>query len=48
MNTKIVKCIDCGKEFKIDSKSRKIRCDDCYKKERQRINKNYNDKTSSL
>ena len=48
MNTKIIKCVDCNKEFEVDSKSRRIRCDECYKIERQRINKNYNNKTSSL
>lgn len=37
--TKTVKCCDCGKEFEIESNSRKIRCDECYKIERQRINR---------
>lgn len=27
--TKIIKCIDCGKEFEVTSKSRKTRCDKC-------------------
>lgn len=39
--TKTIKCIEpnCGKEFEVDAISRRIRCNDCYKKERQRIEK---------
>lgn len=37
--TKILICRDCGREFEVDSNSRRIRCDLCYKKERQRINR---------
>ena len=34
--TKLVVCIDCGKEFKIDSKNNKsIRCSDCYAEHRK-------------
>ena len=36
---KTVICVDCGNEFSIDSNSRKIRCENCYKIERQRINR---------
>ena len=32
-------CCDCGKKFEIKSSSRRIRCDNCYKTERQRINR---------
>ena len=39
IETKTVICVDCGKEFNIDSNSRKIRCENCYKIERQRINR---------
>lgn len=38
---KTIVCCDCGKEFVTNSNSRRIRCDDCHKKERSRINKNY-------
>ena len=36
---KTVVCCDCGKEFEIKSNSRKIRCDNCYRLERQEHNK---------
>ena len=36
---KIITCIDCGKEFEAASNSRTKRCEDCKKKERQRIEK---------
>ena len=39
IETKTIVCIDCGKEIEIDSRSRKIRCDDCYKLERQEHNR---------
>lgn len=39
IETKTIICIDCGKEFEIDSSSRKIRCDDCYRLERQEHNR---------
>lgn len=48
IKTKVLTCCDCGKEFVVDSQSRKIRCEECYKKERSRINKNYREKTSSF
>lgn len=38
METKIVKCVDCGKEFEVDAVSRRIRCDECFIKERQKHN----------
>lgn len=39
MRTKTLICYDCGREFEVNGGSRKIRCDTCYKKERQRINR---------
>lgn len=36
---KTVICVDCGKEFSVDANSRKIRCENCYKIERRRINR---------
>lgn len=48
---KMIKCIDCGKELLIKSRSRAIRCDECAAAERKRINQQYyNDKikTSSF
>ena len=48
IKTKTLICCDCGKEFAVDSQSRKIRCEECHKKERSRINKNYREKTSSF
>lgn len=39
IETKTITCIDCGKEFEIDSSSRKIRCDNCYRLERQEHNR---------
>ena len=39
IETKIITCVDCGKEIEIDRRSRKIRCDDCYKLERQEHNR---------
>ena len=39
IGTKTLVCCDCGKEFEVESSSRKIRCDDCYKKERQEHNR---------
>lgn len=44
IETKKITCIDCNKEFEVDSLSRRIRCDDCEKIERQRINKEYYNK----
>lgn len=38
--SKIVMCCDCGKEFSVRPSSRRIRCDDCHKAERRRINRN--------
>lgn len=38
---KTVVCCDCGKKFTIKSNSRRIRCDDCHQRERNRINTNY-------
>lgn len=37
--TKMIICVDCGKEFEVDALSRRIRCDMCHKEERKRINK---------
>lgn len=37
--TKMITCVDCGKEFEVDALSRRIRCDMCHKEERKRINK---------
>jgi DNA-directed RNA polymerase subunit RPC12/RpoP len=35
-------CADCGREFLVDSKANnRIRCDECFKTERSRINKEY-------
>ena len=48
IETKKIVCVDCGKEIEIESTSRKIRCDECFKKERSRINANYRKKTSSF
>ena len=45
---KIIQCKDCGKDIKVDASSRKVRCDECFKKERSRINSNYRKKTSSF
>lgn len=39
IGTKTVICCDCGKEFEVDSLSRKIRCDECLKIERQNHNR---------
>lgn len=39
ISTKTLICCDCGKEFDVKGSSRKIRCDDCYKKERQEHNR---------
>lgn len=39
-NTKTIICCDCGKEFEVDGNSRRIRCDNCYRIERQRIERN--------
>ena len=39
IETKIITCVDCGKEIEINSSSRKIRCDDCYRSERQEHNR---------
>ena len=36
-NIKKVICRECGTEFEVESNSRRIRCDFCYKIERQRI-----------
>ncbi len=33
IGTKIIKCIDCGKEVEVDGNvNRKVRCDDCQHK----------------
>lgn len=37
--TKILTCVDCGKEFEVDSGSRKTRCDDCHRVERKEHNR---------
>lgn len=37
--TKTITCVDCGKEFEVDSSSRRIRCDECFVIERKRINR---------
>ena len=38
--TKTIQCIDCGVEFEVPRMSKKrCRCDDCSKKERQRIHR---------
>lgn len=39
IKAKKIKCIDCGKEFEVESISRRIRCDMCYENERKRINR---------
>ena len=44
ISTKTIQCIDCGKEVDVDALSRKIRCEECYKLERQRINREYYNK----
>ena len=48
---KLVTCVDCGKEFTIDSLSRRIRCRSCneeYQKERNRIkNMAYRDRNKN-
>lgn len=44
IGTKTIICIDCGKEVEVDALSRKIRCEECYKLERQRINREYYNK----
>ncbi len=42
METKKIVCIDCGKEVKVDAKANNIkRCEECFKRERQRINQEY-------
>lgn len=37
IGTKIIICVDCEKEVEVDSLSRIIRCNECFKIERQRI-----------
>lgn len=46
-NVKIRWCVDCGDEVYIDNikDSRTCRCEECHKRERQRINKQYYEKT---
>ena len=46
-NVKIRWCVDCGDEVYIDNikDSRTYRCEECHKRERQRINKQYYEKT---
>lgn len=40
VGNKIIVCVDCGKEFEVSAKAiATLRCPDCYKKERSRINK---------
>lgn len=39
IKTKVITCCDCGKGFVVDSQSRKIRCEECHKKERQEHNR---------
>lgn len=34
MESKIIKCVDCGKNIKVDATSRKVRCDECKEKHR--------------
>ena len=48
IKNKTIICQDCGVEFEVDSISRIVRCNECYKKERSRINANYRKKTSSF
>ena len=38
-NTKALICVDCGKEFVVNSNARRIRCEECYKKERKLHNR---------
>lgn len=45
-STKFIRCIDCGEWLEVEINSRTIRCADCYKKERSRINAEYRKKTS--
>lgn len=40
-NVKTIVCCDCGREFEINSLSRKLRCPTCNKLERSRINAQY-------
>lgn len=37
IGTKIITCLDCGKGVEVDASSRTIRCDDCLRFERRRI-----------
>lgn len=37
IKTKEIQCVDCGEWFEIDKTERRIRCDDCAKEERRRI-----------
>lgn len=37
VGTKIIACVDCGKDVEVDASSRTIRCDICFKTERRRI-----------
>lgn len=37
--TKIITCCDCGTEFEVCSLSRRIRCSNCYREERKRIDR---------
>lgn len=39
IKTKLITCVDCGKEFEINPLSRQIRCNNCHHKERQRIHR---------
>lgn len=39
IETRTIICVDCGKEFKINSSSRRIRCDNCHRLERQEHNR---------
>ena len=43
-NTKFIQCVDCGEWVEVDIDSKKIRCSDCEKLERQRINREYYNK----
>lgn len=42
--TKYIPCVDCGEWVEVDIDSKKIRCSECEKLERQRINREYYNK----
>jgi len=42
IKTKKITCIDCGIEFEVDSKANnRLRCDECQKRKKSKINKTY-------